>query len=150
MKSTILLCTSLLFSHLTFSQTDKDFKWLEGQWERQNVRPGTTAYETWERESNTKFLGLGISMKGADTTFVEKLSILRKENDWFYVAEVGHNSEPTYFKITSLSKNGFVSENPNHDFPKKIEYKLDATQLTVIISAGEKEIGFVFTRVRDN
>lgn len=145
MKKTILIFTVLFGSQLAISQTPEDFKWLEGTWERQNVRPGTTAYEIWEQK-NGEFQGIGVSMKGNDTTFVEQLSIVNKANELFYVANVSSNASPTYFKITSYSKNGFVSENPEHDFPKKIEYTLDGNKLTAVISAGEKAMGFVFVR----
>ncbi|MEO9869337.1 DUF6265 family protein [Ekhidna sp.] len=136
---------ALAYTQLSFGQSMKDFKWLEGKWERQNVKPGTSAFEVWGKAKNG-YKGQGISLKGRDTTFVENLSLVKKDTDFYYVADVSSNTEPTYFKITSISKMGFVSENPQHDFPKKIEYTLDGDKLTVVISAGEKAIGFVFIK----
>lgn len=145
MKKILLITVCALFGQLAFGQSLKDFKWLEGTWERQNARPGTTAFEVWEKDKKS-YLGQGVSMQGSDTTFVEKLNILKKDGDWYYVANVASNGEPTYFRITSLTENSFVSENPAHDFPKKITYTLEGDKLTAVISAGEKAMGFVFLR----
>ncbi len=125
-----------------------EITWMLGKWERQNIKQGQSAFENWKKESDDRFSGTGISMKGTDTTFVEKLSIVIKEGGLFYVAEVSHNAEPTYFKITEISENGFVCENPQHDFPKKIEYKLETGEkLTAIISGDGKAIPFVYTKM---
>lgn len=51
--------------------------------------------------------------------------------------------------MTKITDTGFISENPNHDFPKMISYELKGQQLTAIISdGGEKRMGFVFKRVK--
>lgn len=117
-----------------------------GSWERQNTRPGTTAFESWEKTKDG-YKGMGVSMKESDTSFVEKLRIIGKEGAIYYVADVSSNAEPTYFKVTSVSKKGFVCENPEHDFPKKIEYTLEGNQMTAVISAGEQKMGFVFLKM---
>ncbi len=145
MKKLLLLSLNLLLTHVLLGQSFDDLNWLEGKWERQNVRPGTTAFEVWEK-TDQGYQGMGISMKGADTVFVEKLSIAEKDGNLYYVAEVSSNQAPTYFKITSFSETGFVSENPQHDFPKKIAYTLEDKKLTAVISAGEKAMGFVFLK----
>ncbi|WP_420575988.1 DUF6265 family protein [Ekhidna sp.] len=146
MKKITLCIFVLAITQLTFAQSIKDLKWLEGKWERQNVNPGTSAFEVWKKTKDG-YEGWGVSMKGTDTTFVEKLKIVKEDGNMYYVADVSANAEPTYFKITSVSENGFVSENPEHDFPKKIEYILEGTRMTAIISAGEKKMGFVFDKV---
>lgn len=122
-------------------------EWVLGQWNRSNVREGQTASETWKRASNYILEGIGISMTGSDTTFVEKLRIEIKDNAIFYVADVKENATPTLFKITKLTENGFICENPNHDFPKMINYQLIDRTLTVVISdGGQKQVDFVFEK----
>lgn len=130
-------------------QSIKDLQWLHGKWERTNVRPGTTAFEQWEIGSNNSLTGIGVSLKGSDTTFVEKLRIEEKDGSLYYVADVRENAEPTYFKFTQLSDHKFVCENPDHDFPKMISYELKDGILTAIISDGaNKKMGFVFKKVQ--
>lgn len=122
-------------------------EWVLGQWNRSNVREGQTANETWKRASNYTLEGIGVSMIGSDTTFVEKLRIEIKNNSIFYVADVKENATPTLFKITKFTENGFICENPNHDFPKLINYQLVGKTLTVVISDGaQKRVDFVFEK----
>ena len=131
-------------------KTKKDFKkleWILETWERTNVRPGSTAFESWSKESKYQWTGLGVTMKGSDTSFVEKLSIEIKNDQIYYVALPSQNTEPTYFKMTEISETGFISENPEHDFPKMISYELEGDKLTAIISdGGDKKMGFVFKK----
>lgn len=146
MQRIITFFLLILTTQFVNAQSFKDFKWLQGTWERQDTKPGSTAVESWEKMTNLGFQGLGVTMKGPDTVFVEKLSIVEKGNAFYYVAEVSHNPEPTYFKITSSSKTGFVCEKPDHDFPKKIEYQFKGDLLTVVISGDGKEIPFKFKK----
>ena len=90
--------------------------------------------------------GQGLTLRGADTVFVENLSILLKGDAYFYVAEVAHNKTPTFFEITSLDAGKFTCENPQHDFPKKISYTLNDNVLTVVISGDGKSIPFIFKK----
>tara|TARA_R100000005_G_scaffold95726_2_gene78417 strand:- start:438 stop:911 length:474 start_codon:yes stop_codon:yes gene_type:complete len=155
--------TSILFLCLWFSTTalnqdpisntvKKEFKelsWILGKWERSNVKAGSTAFEIWQKESEYVYTGLGVSLKGSDTTFVEKLRIEVKDNSIFYVADVRENVNPTYFKVNKVTSAGFTSENPEHDFPKMISYELEGKDLTAIISdGGEKKMGFFFKKVQ--
>ncbi len=127
------------------AQSKKDFQWLIGTWEKQNTRPGSATFESWEFK-NGEYFGMGVTTKAKDTVFVEKLRIAKVNGSWNYIADVSQNAQPTYFKITSFTKDGFISENPEHDFPKKIEYQLKDGILTATISAGNKKIPFVFKK----
>lgn len=120
--------------------------WLIGTWERQNVKPGKTSHEHWESVSDNTMQGWGVTLAGTDTIFVEKLQIVNNAAGLFYVADVAENAEPVYFKIVALSEQGFVSENPEHDFPKRIAYALNGDQLKVTISGDGKEIDFLFRK----
>lgn len=128
------------------AQETKKLDWLVGKWERENVRPGRTAFETWERQGGS-LSGIGVTMQGADTVFVERLNIISKEGQLYYVANVSANALPTLFKISTYDGSGFVSENPEHDFPKKIAYTLDGNKMLAAISGDGKEIPFSFKRV---
>lgn len=121
--------------------------WLEGRWERLDTPPAQTAYEVWERTDNG-FRGKGVTLQGRDTVFVETLSILQRRGTWYYVAEVSHNPEPTYFEITEATGRGLECENPEHDFPKRIRYRLqNGGMLEVIIMGEGRSIPFKFRRI---
>lgn len=143
---TLLLFTIILSSYSLSAQSLKTLNWLYGTWERENTKAGQTAFEVWEKPAMEELKGLGVTLKEADTVFMEKLSIVTKDQKLYYVAEVSQNAEPTFFEMTSTSKKGFVCENPEHDFPKKIEYMLQGDKLKVTISGDGKEIPFFFRR----
>ena len=146
MKYLLLLLCALLLTEVSLAQSTSDFEWLAGTWERQNTKPGTTAVELWENGAGG-MIGQGITMKGADTVFVENLKILKKGNNLFYVADVPHNPAPTFFKIISFKKHQFTCENPTHDFPKRIDYTFKGDFLTVMISGDGKAVPFIFKKM---
>ncbi|MCW5911820.1 MAG: hypothetical protein KIT62_12135 [Cyclobacteriaceae bacterium] len=127
------------------AQSIKDLSWLTGTWNRTNVKAGRTAHERWVQTAEG-LQGWGVNMNGADTTFVEKLKIISKDNKLYYVADVPQNKEPTYFLITGITATTLVCENPQHDFPKKITYQLDGDKLKATISGNGKSIDYFFER----
>ena len=140
----------LAFGGSLFAQTANpemipQLEWLVGKWERQNMKPGKMANERWE--SSAGFLnGWGVSLKGVDTVFVEKLQIVRNEQGLFYVADVAENEAPVYFEIVEISESGFRCVNPEHDFPKQINYVRKGDRLEVTISGDGRSVDFIFLR----
>lgn len=131
------------------STAEKDFSklsWLEGTWIRTNVKPGRAGSERWVKGNGRELIGWGVSMKGSDTTFVEKLKIVIKAGDIYYVSDVPENSRPIDFKIIAIDDESFVCENPAHDFPKKIAYYKNGNNVRAVISGDGREIEYLFTR----
>lgn len=121
--------------------------WLEGMWNRTNItKPGRSGHERWVRIGDSELRGNGVTLQGADTLIWEKITIIIKENDIFYVADVPENQQPVYFKFTEITESGFVCENPDHDFPKKISYQLEGDNLKAQISGNGKAIDYWFER----
>jgi len=121
-------------------------EWLIGTWNRTNNKPGRTANERWEKIKDYELRGFGVSFKGSDTAYVEKIKIVMKNDTIYYVADVPENNTLVYFKMTMISEDGFVCENPRHDFPKKIAYHRKDQSLKAQISGDEKEIDYYFDR----
>ncbi len=142
----LFLLFLLISSFSCSAQESKKLDWLIGKWQRENVRPGRTAFEIWER-NNQGLTGIGVTLQGSDTVFIERLAIAEKDGELFYVANVSSNASATFFKMTSYDESGFESENPDHDFPKKITYKLEEDVMTATISGDGKQIPFLFKRV---
>jgi hypothetical protein len=149
MKCLILFL--VIHATISFGQSvfEKDFDklaWLEGSWSRANAKPGQTGFETWIKAREKELIGIGVSLKGTDTSFVEKLKIAVKDNAIYYVADVAENIDPVYFRMIELSSDGFICENSNHDFPKKISYRREGNSLKAITSGDGKSIEFFFVR----
>ncbi len=153
----LLFCIVLLATITAAKAQSKvnvaDFKklsWLRGKWININPEPGTTAYEKWTVISNRNLRGLGMTMKDGDIVFKENLDLHIEDGFIYYMAVVKENYEPVYFKLTELSDNGFVCENPKHDFPKKISYQREGNILKATISGDGKSIDYVFEKEKNS
>jgi hypothetical protein len=131
-------------------QSVADFQkldWLIGTWNQTNVtKPGRTSHEYWAKSNQSGLSGYAVTLQGFDTVFVEKTTIIQKDNALYYVADVPGNNAPIYFKFTELTTTGFVCENPQHDFPKRISYQLDGQKLKAQISGNGKTVDYYFER----
>lgn len=154
MKKALLLASILFAIEIVHSQPSSqkvkdDFKkldWLEGTWIRSNIKPGRTAHESWQKISPVEWKGSGVNMKGVDTAFIEKIKIVIKDENIYYVADIVENKEPVYFKLTAITENSFVCENLQHDFPKKIAYYKDNNKIKATISGDGKSIDYLFEK----
>jgi hypothetical protein len=145
----LLVIGLLVIMQTSYAQVSSDLKkisWLEGKWERTNTKPGKKGFEVWTKVSSTEWRGNGVNLSGTDTTFVEKLKLVVKDGTPYYVADVPENQKQVFFKFTEFTDNGFVCENPQHDFPKKISYQREGDKLKAIISGDGKSIEYHFVR----
>lgn len=143
---TSLVCLLAISANAQKASGIDAFEWLIGTWENTRVKPGETAHEVWTKSADGYLSGMGVTIQDGDTVFVERLRIIEQHGSFYYVAIVSHNPAPVMFKITETGPASFVSENPDHDFPKKIAYSYDGQVLTATISAGEKKIPFRFRK----
>ncbi len=125
----------------TTKQNYPDF--LLGNWQRTNDKPGNTTFENWEEN----FTGLGYTLKESDTIFKEILSVTSK-NDTLYLQVEGVNEAPTLFKFTEQTDSSFVCENPQNEFPTKIEYWMENKLLKAKVSNDEFDVAFVFEKLQ--
>ncbi|HRG02090.1 MAG TPA: DUF6265 family protein [Bacteroidia bacterium] len=160
MKKTILILFSclLLFSCNTKPSLEeesdmcKDYSpnaieqanWFIGSW--QNRSNDGLFKEVWKYMNDSLYKGESYILQNNDTVFYESIDIEKQNNEWCYTVSVkGQNKEePVSFKLTSLSPNQLVFENPTHDFPTKITYlKISDDSIVASISgliAGKEKI----------
>ncbi|RAW00858.1 DUF6265 family protein [Pseudochryseolinea flava] len=150
MKNLIYLCSiswMLLLSVTGIAQHKiSDIAWLSGEWSRTNTKPGRSGVEVWSIQGDSILIGKGLTMRGADTVVVENIKIVLRANTLHYVADVNENVRPISFKFIQLQSNGFVCENLDHDFPKRISYTLEKDKLRAVISGDGKSIEYLFVR----
>ncbi|NML39326.1 hypothetical protein HHL17_19155 [Chitinophaga sp. G-6-1-13] len=151
MKQFLLSGLLILLMSTVYAQTPTavDFpklNWLEGTWTKKVSRPDRSGFERWEKLSPSSLKGIGVTMKGNDTLFVEGLQLQTKENALYYVADVAENKSLTWFKVIAIDADGFTCEDPEHDFPKKIVYARTGDTLKVTISGDGKSIDFFFEK----
>ncbi|KAB2810171.1 DUF6265 family protein [Phaeocystidibacter luteus] len=114
-------------------------KSLDGCW----LRDDDKTMECWTSIGDS-LIGKGMAIRGhGDTLVFEELLIINENGSRVYIADVAENEEPVRFTETS----DFVFENPEHDFPKRIEYVfLSSDQIEVHVGGDEEEFVWRYTR----
>ncbi|WP_431164464.1 hypothetical protein [Tenacibaculum halocynthiae] len=135
----LFLCITLILS--CKSNTLKP-TFLIGKWQRINDKPNQITYENW----NSNYKGSGFTLKKGDTIFKETLSI-ETINDTLYLKVTGVNKHPTLFKFIQQTDSSFVCENQLNDFPKKIRYWRNNTNLNALVSNDNFKIDFTFKKL---
>jgi hypothetical protein len=102
-----------------------DLDWLAGCW--QGSQGDLVVEETWTEPAVDRMLATGRTFDVASgrTVFFEFLRIEARSDRLVYIALPGGRGE-TAFPATKVEKNRLRFENPEHDDPKVIEYRLEA------------------------
>lgn len=102
--------------------TVNDLGWMSGCWEA--TRNGREINEQWMKPAGQTMLGMGRTVANGKIAEYEFLQI-REEKDGaiYYVARPSGQPEGS-FKIVKLQNREAVFENPEHDFPQRIIYRL--------------------------
>jgi hypothetical protein len=105
-------------------ETVKKISWLNGNWEMKEQDGRVT--EKWAFVNDSLMEGKSDFIRGDTVTPFETMTIFMRDNNFYYEAKAAgqNNDQPVEFKLTSFSDSGFVAENPQHDFPKRITYRL--------------------------
>ena len=100
------------------------FSWLSGSWAMKDANGIIT--EQWKQVNDSLMEGSSDFIKGDSTIPFEIIKLFRRSDNFFYEAKAAgqNNEQPVEFRLTSFSDTGFVAENPQHDFPKRITYRL--------------------------
>lgn len=97
---------------------------LTGTW-KMNTKRGAVC-EEWKKMNKNYLQSKGYMIRGKDTIISERIALTNTKEGIFYTSTVEdqNNKQPIPFKMTGSENNTFVFENPQHDFPKRIVYKL--------------------------
>ncbi len=141
MKSTLIkiilgLLFSLSLNKLYSQSTIPEF--LIGTWKIE----ADERFEHWDKMNNEQLKGVSYKLNQGRVIIEEYSEILKSTKGVVYKASPieQNNGKTIEFKQTR-SDSLVVFENPKHDFPKKITYKLvNAKQLEVSISDGAKKV----------
>jgi hypothetical protein len=142
----VVCCSCIVNAQSPVAADFGKLEWLQGSWKRTNARPGRSGYERWTKLSSTAWQGTGVTMRGTDTAVIEKLQLVIKDDNIYYVADIPENKTVVYFKFTAISNHGFVCENPEHDFPKMISYEHKGNTIKAVISGNGKSVEYLFEK----
>jgi len=129
----------------------RSFEWLGGHWCA--GKGDQLIEELWLPAEGDIALGLGRTVKAGKTRNFEFMRIESREGAIVFVS-VLEGQPPTVFRLTASGTNWARFENPQHDFPKRIEYRRTGSTLHAEIAGPgadgtEKVIGFAYSRCVD-
>lgn len=110
--------------------------WMAGHWCVD--MGGNTTEELWLPPHGGMMLGLGRTWNSERTGGFEYLRIVERDGIQSYVAQPG-GGPPTSFKRTAGGEHWVRFENPDHDFPQRIEYRRDAGNLRAEVAGPDKD-----------
>ncbi|MBS4027582.1 MAG: hypothetical protein KGZ58_03000, partial [Ignavibacteriales bacterium] len=120
-----LLLAIFLFSSSLFSQEKislSSLSWLAGCWRMEEEK--TISEECWMSPSGSMMLGTARTIANGKAVFFEFLQIVETDSGIFYIARP-KGETPTEFQLVSFQNNEVIFEQPAHDFPQRIIYRLD-------------------------
>ena len=101
--------------------TVSDLSWMGGCWVL--TSPGRTVTEFWLPPAGGTMIGVSRTVAKEKTVEYEFLLLRAGADALEYVAKPARQAE-TVFKATKVSGGEAVFENPAHDFPTRIRYRL--------------------------
>jgi hypothetical protein len=113
--------------------------WLMGVWVYHS--PKGDIFESWKKLNDSLFVGRSYTMVGSDTIIAEEIRLVEQNGEVNYIPSVPNQNMglPVKFKLTSMTDNELIFENPDHDFPQRISYqRLTADSLVAEISGPMK------------
>jgi hypothetical protein len=128
MKTSMLILVMLMLGSLCSAQTAKptlnELSWLAGCWEA-DAR-GRKINEHWMKPGGGIMLGMARTVAQGKAAEFEFTQIREdKEGAIYYVAKPSGQAEAS-FKLVKLKDKEAVFENPQHDFPQRIIYRLES------------------------
>jgi hypothetical protein len=146
MKTAVLLLS--VFIAVCFpAQTSvvKQFAFLAGTWKVENREN----YEVWQVEKDA-LSGSAYKVRNGNKQVTEYFIIKQSGPKIIYTATVPaqNDGKPVDFVLNTAEQGKFSFENPEHDFPTKVQYKkLNDTTLFIAVSGADGR-GFSYKMFR--
>jgi hypothetical protein len=124
--------------------------WLRGCWKSNNE--GTEITEQWMKPAGGTMLGMSRTVSNGKTLEFEFMQIRQEgSGEILFVAKPSGQKEAS-FKMVKGGKQEVTFENPGHDFPQRIIYRLDrdgalAARIEGISKGKLKAVDFLLRRI---
>ena len=133
-------CIALIAMSPAFGGDTADLEWLLGCWQS----PDGNAIEVWVRDTDTSFIGFGVSTSEGAIRSYELVKITSNaDGELTYTAHPKGQASAT-FTATEIGGQRVTFTNPEHDFPQKITYERVGDDLIASASAidGANDLSF--------
>ena len=141
------------FSKATQKTSIEKLGWISGCWGMDDGKESTQ--ESWMKPAGQSMIGMSRTVAGGKTVFTEYVQIREMNGQLAYIVSLGLNAKPTVFKLVKSSENEVVFENPEHDFPQRIIYRRESSDVLFARIEGQekgvnKSMDFSYKRVKCN
>ena len=124
-------------------------QWLQGCWETTTAT--RTVKESWTAPEAGAMMGISRTIQNGKMTAYEFI-IMREEGERLTYVAHPSGQLPATFLSTSVSASELIFENPAHDFPQEIGYRIEGDTLHAWIRGTQKSrsrrIDLPYQRVR--
>lgn len=152
-KLLVIALAILLHASALADQTKPDIAdigWLQGCWRSQ--ANGRDVEEHWMRPAGQTMLAMSRTVKNGKTVAYEFLQIRQDDSGEIYFVAKPSGQAEAAFKLVKRGDREVVFENPEHDFPQRIIYRLQpdgslVARIEGTESGTERGIDFPMKRV---
>jgi hypothetical protein len=130
MRTTLLALITFLLLAITFlllaagasAQTADQVAWMAGCWRQ--ASEGRTVDEMWMAPAGGTMVGVSRTVAGSRTVAYEFLRIHEDGGRLTFTAKPSGQNEAS-FAVLTIGLRDVVFENPTHDFPRRVRYRLE-------------------------
>jgi hypothetical protein len=110
--------------------------WLAGCWSPEKGDPGSV--EHWLPPAGGTMLGVSRTVKNGQTVEFEFMQLrVNAEGRLVFIA-LPSGQEQTTFVASTVGKDSVTFENPEHDFPQKVTYRLESRERLIARIEGNR------------
>jgi hypothetical protein len=133
--------------------TIDDLAWLSGCWAAANQEPGSG--EQWMPPAGGTMLGMSRNVRDGRTVAFEFIRIIEQDDGELAFIASPSGQRTASFSMTDIKEREVTFENPDHDFPQRIIYRLISDQellgrIEGTIDGAERAVDFPFNKIDCN
>lgn len=120
----LLLAAGAAFAKASAAASIDDLKWLAGCWAAEGAEPGSG--EQWMAPAGATMLGVSRTVRAGRTVEWEFMQIREAASGRLVYTALPSGQRETSFELLRIGAAEVVFENPQHDFPQRVMYRLAA------------------------
>ena len=146
MRTILIAAAGVILSAQTPAPGVKDLAWLSGTWVSRSGERWTE--EWWTPPRGGIMIGAGFSGRGDKAGAFEHMRIMADESGRIAFYGMPGGAPAVRFPLVRGGKGEAVFENPAHDHPQRISYRMEGESLvaTVSLMDGSKAQSWTFKR----
>jgi hypothetical protein len=121
--TTAVLLAVLVLSDATAADDVTALAWMAGCWASEKGEAGSV--EHWLPPAGGTMLGVSRTVKNGQTVEFEFMQVRLSSDHRLVLIAIPSGQKEAAFISSSVGKDSVTFENPDHDFPQKVSYRLE-------------------------